>query len=496
MKILNRLFALGVLLSVLTPRVLLAQRELSWDALDVDAKLDADGVLDVAERHTMVFSGDWNGGERVFNIRPRQTLQLISVERIDPATGAAQPLQSTIVVPNNVDEFVLSDGRTLRWRSRLPSDPPFSNTRLIYVLRYRLSGILLKDAEQYKIDHDFAFPDRVGDITRFSLNLSLDPVWQPLSEARERYTAGPIKPGRSFVLTIPLRYSGAGAPAFLDTSRPPEVVQAVAAILGVFALGVGVFFVRESALGRFAPLSTSGIDATWIEQHIVAHPAEVVGAAWDGSIGAPEVVALIARMTGEGKLASNARDSGSMTLRLLVDREKLDGYERALVDGLFFDGRTETSTAAVQQHYKGKGFDPGQAISPDLNTRVQAILPPGEKRVSWIPTAALFLAGAGLLAWTAYAATDEGLRAGPFVMVFVLLFGGILLQIPGWLFRARMDRGVTAAAVSMIPALLVSAAAAAFLWIIVGSGRLELPWTLVGGIAAWVICISNASITA
>ena len=49
------------------------RRELHWDALDVEAHLNADGVLEVIERHTMVFTGDWNGGERVFNVRPRQS---------------------------------------------------------------------------------------------------------------------------------------------------------------------------------------------------------------------------------------------------------------------------------------------------------------------------------------------------------------------------------------------------------------------------------------
>jgi len=113
-------------------------------------------------------------------------------------------------------------------------------------------------------------------------------------------------------------------------------------------------------------------------------------------------------------------------------------------------------------------------------------------RVWGQPTGALFLAGAALLGWTAYEYPD--LRAGPFILVFFVVFGSILLQIPGWLFRARMDRGAVAAALSLIPAFLISAGAAAFLWIIVGSGRLELPWTMIGGIAAWVMCISNASI--
>src|SRR5215471_6343094 len=136
-----------------------AERELHWDSLDVDARLASDGVLDVTERHTMVFTGDWNGGERVFNVRGRQKLEFLGLQRIDAKTGSPQALQET-AAPNNVDEFTWTDPRTLRWRSRLPSDPPFANSRLTYVLHYKLSGVLLKEDSQYRLDHDFAFPNR------------------------------------------------------------------------------------------------------------------------------------------------------------------------------------------------------------------------------------------------------------------------------------------------------------------------------------------------
>src|SRR5215831_17715587 len=148
-----------------------AERELHWDSLDVDARLAADGVLDVTERHTMIFTGDWNGGERVFNVRPWQKLEFISLERIDESTGRAQPLRET-ARPDAVDEYTWANRQTLRWRSRLPSDPVFTNTRLTYLLHYKLSGILLKEDSQYRLDHDFAFPNRPGAISRFSLNLN------------------------------------------------------------------------------------------------------------------------------------------------------------------------------------------------------------------------------------------------------------------------------------------------------------------------------------
>ncbi|HET9132208.1 MAG TPA: hypothetical protein VFO86_14735, partial [Terriglobia bacterium] len=342
--ILCRLWILaGLIVWGITPAALAAGRELHWDALEVEARLDSGGVLDVIERHTMVFTGDWNGGERTFDLRPRQKIEFIGMQRIDAKTGAGIPMRPASV-PREVDEFAWTDARTLRWRSRLPSDPAFSNTTLIYDLHYKLSGILLKDDEGYRLDNDFAFPNRAGSIGRFDLVLTFDPTWQPLVKVQDRYTAGPLLPKRSFVLTIPLNYSGTGVPSAIDVRRPKEILPAVAAIFGGFVLLVLGFVRRERALGRFADIDPNVIDRAWIQKFILAYPPEVVGMAWDGRLGTPEVVALIARMTAEGKLESEIGEKKAMTLRLKVKRETLDGHERALVDGLFFDDRIETTT--------------------------------------------------------------------------------------------------------------------------------------------------------
>jgi uncharacterized membrane protein YgcG len=489
----------SLMLWCIVPGVQARQKELHWDALDVDARLNADGVLDVTERHTMVFNGDWNGGERVFNVRPRQKLEFLSLERVDVKNGSLKQLRES-AVPSNVDEFTWTDSRTLRWRSRLPSDPPFANTRLTYVLHYKLSGIVLKDDAQYRIDHDFAFSNRPGAIAAFSLRLNLDPVWEPVGEKRDRYDSGPLAPGQSFVLTIPLRYSGTGTPTAIDGSRPPEIdgsrppeiVGAVAAILVGFALIVLGFMTRERSLGRFARVDSFEVDSAWIEKNILVYPAEVVGAAWDGRIGTSEVVALIARMTAEGKLESEVDGKDSMTLRLKVDRNTLDGHERALVDGLFFDHRTETSTTAVQRHYKSSGFNPASVITPDLNKHVKKVLPSGDVRVGRLAGIALFLTGAVLLARTVY--SEPVMAGGAIAAVVALMILVSLLQIPGWLFKSRMDWGEVAAALLMIPALFVSLGTAAFLWLVVGTGKVELPLTMIGAVTAWALCLSNSSI--
>ena len=50
-----------------------------------------------------------------------------------------------------------------------------------------------RDDDGYRLDHDFAFPDRAGVIERFSLHLTLDPVWRPTSRIDESYAAGLVK---------------------------------------------------------------------------------------------------------------------------------------------------------------------------------------------------------------------------------------------------------------------------------------------------------------
>src|SRR5687767_5177110 len=96
-------------------------RSLYWSSVAVDARLDRDGVLEVSETQAYVFDGDWNGGERSFSVRPRQSLKILGVERIDGAN--ILPLSAGNLTA--VDQYQMMDGNVLRWRSRLPTDPEF-----------------------------------------------------------------------------------------------------------------------------------------------------------------------------------------------------------------------------------------------------------------------------------------------------------------------------------------------------------------------------------
>jgi len=133
---LHRIFLCCILLFAATTA---QSKSLYWPTIAVDAQLDSNGLLHVAETQTYVFNGNWNGGERQFNVRAGQFLNLEGVDRIDGAKII--PLtRGNLTAVDHYDFF--KDSKTLRWRSRLPEDPEFENTELTYRIRYTLSGVL------------------------------------------------------------------------------------------------------------------------------------------------------------------------------------------------------------------------------------------------------------------------------------------------------------------------------------------------------------------
>ena len=90
-----RTYVSAILLAFCLPAAASAQREVHWDAVDVTAHLNANGM--VAEDQTIVFTGDWNGGERTFDIRPRQRLTFEGMRRWTGATW--QPMTRVVRPP-------------------------------------------------------------------------------------------------------------------------------------------------------------------------------------------------------------------------------------------------------------------------------------------------------------------------------------------------------------------------------------------------------------
>ena len=401
-------FVLQILiLALLVPLPLRAQEEpddgrtLHWREIAVAARLDAEGRLHVRERQAMVFDGAWNGGEREFDLRLGQQLRLNGLTRIEPATGARTPLTPGGL--ERIDEWDWTDDETLRWRSRLESDPPFRNQEIVYELDYTLWPVLVPAADGgYLLRHDFAFADRAGVIEHFEVDLALDAAWAAPGSRRIREAADGLAPGRGYTVTLPLRYMRAGEPAAVPEGAPGWVRALVASAALLVPLLVFLGLRRRSReLDRIAPLTEPEvIDQGWLESHLFRYPAEIVGTAWDSSVGQAEVAALLARLVAEGKLASRVEtDGGKPVLHLerVAALGQFAEHERKLLEGLFFDGGEQTDTEAIRRHYKSKGFDPASRIRKELSARLETLSGPGRVKRTWAPAAGVMIAGAVML---------------------------------------------------------------------------------------------------
>ncbi|HUO84472.1 MAG TPA: DUF2207 domain-containing protein [Thermoanaerobaculia bacterium] len=456
------LLAMAVALAALP----LSARSLHWSSFDVTARLDADGRLHVVERQAMVFDGDWNGGERIFRLAPAQDLELHRVGRIDPSGSRIDLIRGDL---DRVDHYDWADGKTLRWRSRRPQDPPFDQQEIVYEIEYTLANILVPDGSNWVLDHDFAFPQREGAIERFTLDLALDPVWDPLDPVETRYSAARLIPAESFVLTIPLRYTGSAAPASVYAGTPALFRFAGLLLLLAGAAFAGARYYRtEKTTGRFDPLTDpASIDQTWLDEHLFRFRPEIAGAAWDDSTAEAEVSAVIARMVGEKKLRSWTEESGwgpfktpELHLELLVPRETLEGYELGLVNAFFEKDETRTSTGRIRERYKKKGFNPTSKIRRVEQTAKKLGIRPGSPRgaspdVPWRVLLGLYLAAVLLLVSAGWINGANILPAAVSGGIALAAFG--CAAIGATAFRSRVTGfGPTAFAVLLFLTLIIA----------------------------------------
>jgi uncharacterized membrane protein YgcG len=398
----------------------LSAKSLSWSEMRVTAHLDADGRLAVRELQTMVFDGDWNGGERKLRLSGRQGVDVTRVARIENG----QEIVLTAGDTDQVDHYIINDG-AIRWRSRLASDPPFENRSITYAIDYTLDRILISlGGNRYKLDHDFCFADREGVIRNYSLELTTDPAWSGIASPL-RITRETVVPGDGVIVRQELTRTAGGVPASVWMGPSPGFRNLLqAALIGALILLAFLFYRGELPSGRFAPLvPVEEIDRPWLEANILTQRPEVIGAAWDDTIGAPEVAAVLARLTAAGKIRSHVEDK-VLHLELVVDKGSFGPDDRHLIDKLFFS-TDKTDTDKIRAHYKSSGFDPSETIKAGIESQLARL--PGWKDKVKRPGIGLDLLLLGIAAaLMVYAAsvgdqTDTGLLAR--TTFFSLFFG-------------------------------------------------------------------------
>lgn len=382
-------------------------RTLSWPEIVVVAHLDADGQLQVRERQVMRFSGDWNGGERRFDVRFGQRFTFERMVRLDSVSGVAVPMIEGDV--DEVDHFDWFEGQTLRWRSRMPDAPYFAGTNLTYELSYSYRDILEPDGDgRYRLSHDFAFSDRKGDIDKFSLTLMVDSAWRTDDGFTGRYDATALTPGNGYVVTLPLIRIASAPPAAVRFGAPKSVrLLILGGLMGGLVVILLALLRHDARLGRFTPLpARESITPEWLEREVFAHLPEVVGTAWDDTTAQPEVAATLARLVQEGKLSSRVTTEKILVFRrhvlhleLKVKRQVLQPHERALIDALFASHETTTDTDRVRARYKRSGFDPASVISGSLAGMAESLAPSARhsKKSRRLFTLGLLVTAAGLI---------------------------------------------------------------------------------------------------
>ncbi|MGZ5444750.1 MAG: hypothetical protein ACXW5U_30640 [Thermoanaerobaculia bacterium] len=458
-------------LLVLLAAVPIFGKSLHWSAVDVNARLDADGRLHIVERQQIVFDGDWNGGERDFDLRPGQSLQVNGMARIDDG-------REILMKRGNLDEvdgYDVMSGDILRWRSRLPADPPFENRGITYVLDVTYSDILTPSGETFLLSHDFGLPDRQGVIERFTLNLAFDPVW---NKQNVQETRMPLEPRQSVIVQVDLTRAGEGWPA--GVTRPlawwigPAAVAFFAACAALLIRG----FIRdEREVGRFAPLPAQ------FDPELLKLKPELAGTAWDAGVGPPEVAALLARMSQEGTITTRVEDE-TLHLKLNVDRNALTGYESVLAWKLFITD--ETDTTRIREHYKGTGFNPAALIRPGIESALAETIPQWTAKVRrfnpWlhvatIPAALLFVIAAAVLS------------AAPGAIMLVV-FPGAVFAIIACVVAWFMSRPITSFVRAFVaPSILMSLPSLGFI-----AGALTAKDSRIGvilpfAIALWLLAL-------
>lgn len=150
----------------------------------------------------------------------------------------------------------------------------------------------------------------------------------------------------------------------------------------LLAAGLGALLLRFLALerkvgriGNLMPLEE--IDEPWLKKTIFSLPPEVIGAAWDGKVGAAEIAAILATLEHDKKIKTGIQlrflRKPIMTMKLLADRSSITGYHGSVINKLFFNSRVNTDTNAIKEHYKGSGLDLAAIIQKPVEQRLNSL---------------------------------------------------------------------------------------------------------------------------
>ncbi|MEO8499541.1 MAG: DUF2207 domain-containing protein [Vicinamibacteria bacterium] len=387
----------GLTLMAGAPGVRAQGAVITWNRLDVTARLDNDGRVEVSEIHEMKIQGDVSVITRGFNYGVEQSALIHGVFRVEP-DGSRKPLK---IGPVSDADSYQAWTWGLQFSLRGEKDPPFEGgvqTRT-YAIEYTLHGAItpawdlaagsapLDDGTvpknpfdrarevwagwqkawpdlrtTYRFDHDVLFPSRgtTDSLVELNYHLEYDTAWVLLDKDR---ALGVATPDVDYRVQRLLRYLPAGAPKQANLEHAALRLVSVAAPL-IFGLLLGALFLIGGRLTNPTPKG----DRALFEARIVGLPPESIAARLGERIRAPSFEKVLTRMAAQKKIAiaieAGETDDAAplVNLRLTTDRARLAPFEREVVEGLF--GPSDSvSTAQIQERHRGDEFNPNLLVS-------------------------------------------------------------------------------------------------------------------------------------
>lgn len=360
----NQYFLFLILLLILPFFSLDAQyKSLDWNSIQVEAILKNNGNLKIAETQSILFTGDWNGAYRKFDLGLGQKLKFHSME-ILRNNGEWETLSDDSIDIKDSYLYYPSES-TVKWRSRYPHDPIFEGETIIYRLNYEYENILdNKSANVFQLNHDFGFEDRNGEIRKFKVNLSWEDKWKLVSqnnlqvlsseteEKKLSFTAPTaLQPGQKMIVTSDFDYNG-------DISTLNQI-----SVLAVYGIRISHFILLLS----FAGMVSFFIYLYCKQKGFFKEPKKIKS--WEefreflGDL-LPEEIAILSenglvaawmtRMILEKKIQFFPGEKQESRLKLLVDRSSLSESDAKIIESLFVEGVTSISISELKKFYKKK----------------------------------------------------------------------------------------------------------------------------------------------
>ncbi len=350
-----RLLRVFHLLFLLFPcSYLLSQtKSLDWEQIEVDAYLGKDGSLEITETQSIRFSGDWNGAYRRYDLGMGEKIKFISLDRkLENGTWISLKSGSLYYT----DEFQYDQLRhEIKWRSRMPSDKPFDNTILVYKIKVKYMDILRREGgDKFRLDHDFGFSDRKGDIGRMSIHLKVHEDWKIPGKFENSLTFlsnSPLSPDQKMIVQLDLRYTGTEIKSFSPSPLRIYFFRGIELILIICGLGILNFLIYIYAKKIGIMDEPIRIDSWKLFYEILSDTK-------------PEYVAILAesgmtetwmtRLTNEGKLRLSYSEKTNIILRKLVEDEAFSETDQKILKDLFVYGGREVSSNQIKEYYKSK----------------------------------------------------------------------------------------------------------------------------------------------